>query len=71
MGMIGNLVRVSNDELNQFKQNSELLEEKVYAEDSYDQDWYMDLDKSWEALHYLTNGKSVAEIGRASCRERV
>ena len=61
MGMIGNLIRVSNDELNQFKQNSELLEEKVYSDDSCDQEWYLDLDKSWEAIHYLMNGKSVAE----------
>jgi hypothetical protein len=29
MGMIGNLIRVSKDEIDQFKQNSELLKEKV------------------------------------------
>lgn len=61
MGMIGNMIRVSNDELNRFKQNSELLEQKVYAEDSYGQDWYLDMDKSWEAIHYLLNRKSIAE----------
>lgn len=61
MGMIGNVIRVSKHELDLFRQNSELLEKKVHADDSYDQEWYLDLDKSWEAIHYLVNGKSVAE----------
>jgi len=37
------------------------LENKVYETNSYNQEWYLDLDKSWEAIHYLLSGKSVAE----------
>lgn len=61
MGMIGNLVRVSNEQLENFKTNSDELEELVYAEESFSAPWYMDLDKTWEAIHFILTGKSLAE----------
>jgi hypothetical protein len=61
MGMIGNLIRVSNDELLTFKNDSSQLEDLIYAEESFSEPWYLDLDKTWEALHFLLSGKSIAE----------
>ena len=61
MGMIGNLVRVSNERLENFKTNSAELEKLVYSEESVSAPWYMDLDKTWEAIHFILSRKSLAE----------
>ncbi len=62
MGMIGNIVRVSQNELNTFLENSELFENKIYSEENYDAEWNLDLDKSWEGIQYLLTGKGMAEL---------
>ncbi|WP_271784429.1 YfbM family protein [Aquimarina algiphila] len=62
MGMIGNIVRVSQNELNTFLENSELFEKKIYSEENYDAEWNLDLDKSWEGIQYLLTGKGMAEL---------
>jgi hypothetical protein len=53
MGMIGNVIRVSQEELNSFLNNSETLENKVYADDNYEAEWFLDLDKSWDGINYI------------------
>ncbi|WP_282081990.1 YfbM family protein [Aquimarina algiphila] len=60
--MIGNIVRVSQNELNTFLENSELFENKIYSEENYDAEWNLDLDKSWEGIQYLLTGKGMAEL---------
>ena len=59
--MTGNLIRVSNEKLLNFKENSSELENLVYSEEIYQVPWYLDLDKTWEAIHFLLSGKSIAE----------
>ena len=52
MGMIGNIIRISEEELNTFLNDSETLENKIYANDSYQAEWFLDLDKSWDGINY-------------------
>lgn len=63
--MIGNLFRVTTKELDEILEDSSLLENKVYSEDSDSMNNLLDLDKSWEAIFYLLTGHSVAEIEEA------
>lgn len=62
MGMIGNLFRVTTEDLEEILKDSSLLETKVYAENSDTVTDLLDLDKSWEAILYLLTGHGVAEI---------
>lgn len=62
MGMIANLIRVSEGELNDYLANSSLLKDKLdelYADT--DDDILNDIDKSWEGIFYLLTGGSIAE----------
>ncbi|MEK6480032.1 YfbM family protein [Catalinimonas sp. 4WD22] len=61
MGMIGYLIRVSNEDLKSFKADSSKLEKLIDNNESLHANWYLDLDKSWEAIHFLLTGKSMAE----------
>ncbi len=65
MGMTGNLIRVSNEQLQLFKEDSSKLEKLVYSEENYNAPWRIDLDKTWEAIHYLLCGSSLAETDTA------
>jgi hypothetical protein len=56
MGMIGNVIRVSQYELNSFLNNSEILEEKIDNEGNYETEWSLDLDKSWDGINYILTG---------------
>ncbi|MDR2224091.1 MAG: YfbM family protein [Flavobacteriaceae bacterium] len=55
MGMISNLLRVSQEELNSYIQDSSLFEDRIYKD--YDEndidDALVDLDKSWDAIAFL------------------
>lgn len=62
MGMTGNVLRVSEEELNSFLQNSEELEKKIYAEGSFKADWFNDLDKAWDGINYLLTGKVLGGL---------
>lgn len=59
--MIGNLIRVSKKDFESIKADSCKLEHLIYNEDNIGADWYLDLDKSWEAIHFLLSGKSIDE----------
>lgn len=60
MGMIGNLLRVSEAELKSYIEDSSLLEDRIYKD--YDEndidDALIDLDKSWDAIAFLLGDTS-------------
>lgn len=62
MGMIGNLFRVTTKDLDEILNDSSILENKVYSEESSNANDLLDIDKSWEAIFYLLTGYPVAEI---------
>jgi hypothetical protein len=63
MGMIGNAIRVSQVELSDFLNNSKSLENKIYAGESYEAEWFIDLDKSWDGINYILTGEVVGGLG--------
>lgn len=62
MSMIGNLFRLTTKHLEDILNDSSLLEDKVYSEDSRSMNDLLNIDKSWEAIFYLLTGHPVAEI---------
>ncbi len=62
MGMILNLIRVSEETLEGFLANSELLEEMVYDAENFDAEWYCDVEKAWDGVQYLISGKSAMHL---------
>ena len=61
MSMIGNLLRVSNTELQEYLKDSSLLEDRIYREDAEQDAGLVDIDKSWEGILFLLTGQSLAE----------
>lgn len=62
MGMIGNIVRVSQSELEKFIDNSELFENLIYDDKNFDADWFLDLDKAWEGIQFILTGSGMSGI---------
>lgn len=63
MGMYTTLWRVSQTQLEQYQQNSTLLEPAIYAKDfGQEDDSVLDIGKAWDALLFLLTG---AGIGRS------
>lgn len=62
MGMIGNVLRVSEEELNNFINDSKTLENKIYADDCYEAEWFLDLDKSWDGINYILTGEIIGGL---------
>lgn len=58
--MIGNLLRVTNDELETYLKDSSLLEDRIYNQDIEDAN-LTDIDKAWEGILFLLTGQSLAE----------
>ena len=65
MSMIGNLLRVTNAELENYIRDSKLLEERVYPENYEPDPMSIDIDKSWEGLWFLLTGCGVDNMERA------
>lgn len=63
--MISTILRVSDAELKDFLEDSSLLEERIYDEDSDEDPDLLDLDKAWEGIFYLLTGTSTEEIENA------
>lgn len=55
--MIGYMVRVSAEKLEQYKSDSSLFETDFHA--NMDEDWVMDLEKNWDGIQYILTGESV------------
>lgn len=60
MSMIGNLLRVSKTELDNYLADSSKLEERIYREDGESDNALVDLDKSWDGILFLLTGQSLA-----------
>lgn len=59
MGMIGNLLRVKKSELEEYLKDSSLLEDKIYDEETENEN-LVDIDKSWDGIIFLLTGQSFA-----------
>jgi len=60
MSMIGNLLRVKKSELDEYLQDSSLLEERIYQDDGEEPN-LIDIDKAWEGIIFLLTGSNLAE----------
>lgn len=58
MSMIGNLLRVSETELEDYLKDSSLLEDQIY-EDEKENENLVDIDKSWDGIIFLLTGQSL------------
>jgi len=63
--MIGNLLRVSKSELEQYLENSSLLEKRVYTEEYIEDPDLLDLDKCWENIYFLLTGCTSSDFEKA------
>jgi hypothetical protein len=63
MGMIGNLMQVTEKDLKDILKNPSLLEDRVDADEAKDDE--IDLDKAWEGIFYALTGYTLAEIEKA------
>lgn len=59
MSMIANLLRVTKAELEEYLNDSSLLENRIYNEESDEEDPNLvDIDQSWDGIVFLLTGKS-------------
>jgi hypothetical protein len=65
MSMIGNLLRVSKLELEQYLENSILLEDRVYPEEYVEDPCLLDLDKAWESIYFFLTGYTSSDFENA------
>lgn len=65
MSMIGNLLRVSKSELEEYLENSKALEERVYPEEYVEDPNLLDLDKAWESIYFLLTGCTSSDFENA------
>lgn len=61
MGMIQSYLRVDNDTLNAFIEDSSRLEDIIYRDDINDNENFLDLDKAWEGVFFIITGQSLAD----------
>ena len=66
MGMIGNYLSVTQEELENYLADSGLLEERIYGPENHNETNLIDIDKSWEGIFFLLTGKSLANAGEAA-----
>jgi len=62
MSMIGNLLRVTKEELESYLDDSSLLEERIYNEDAAEDPAFSDIDKSWEGILFLLTGQNLESL---------
>ena len=61
MSMIGNLLRVSSSELDEYLNDSSLLEARLDAALDVDDPNLVDIDKSWDGINFLLTGTIVGD----------
>lgn len=59
MSMIGSFLRVSEDELKAFLNDSSLLEDRFYNEEDEETPNIIDIDKAWDGIIYLLTGNGI------------
>jgi hypothetical protein len=62
MGMIGNLLRTTNAELEAYLEDSSRLEDRIYDEDSEEDPALINIDKSWEGILFLLTGQNLETL---------
>ena len=63
MGMICNLLRVTNSELEGFLKDSSSLESVIYNEETDEENPNLtDIDKSWDGIIFLLTGESFSNV---------
>lgn len=61
MSMIGNFLRATKTELEEYLKDSSLLESSIYNEETDDENPNLtDIDKSWDGILFLLTGQNVA-----------
>lgn len=65
MSMIGNYIRVSQEELDSYFADSSLLEARAYPEHYTQDESMIDIEKSWEGIYYLLTGQTMASTDEA------
>jgi hypothetical protein len=58
MGMIGNLYRVTKEQLDQYLKGSSVLEDDLYTDDSENPN-LTDLDKAWDGIIFVLTGDNM------------
>ena len=62
MGMVGNFLLVSNEELEEFLADSSKLDDRLDEEFDMENSNIVDIDKSWEGILYLLTGQNSEEL---------
>ena len=57
MSMIANFLRVSSEELEAYRKDSSLLENRIYNDEEDPN--LVDIDKSWDGILFLLTGESI------------
>lgn len=69
MSMIGNLLRVTKVQLEEYLENSSLLESSLYDEETDDKNTNLvDIDKSWDGIIFLLTGQGIAKANHPLLR---
>lgn len=69
MSMIGNLLRVTKVELEEYLKDSSLLEERIYNNTSDKEDLKLvEIDRSWEGILFLLTGQNLETIDHPMAR---
>lgn len=64
MSMIGNLLRVTKTELEEYLKDSSLLEKRIYEDEAEsDNPSLTDIDKSWDGILFLLTGNGLESAG--------
>ncbi|PAC26731.1 hypothetical protein BWI92_24975 [Flectobacillus sp. BAB-3569] len=67
--MIGNLLRVTKIELEEYLKDSSLLEERIYNNTSDEEDpKLVEIDRSWEGILFLLTGQNLETIDHLMAR---
>ena len=59
MGMTATFLRVTEKELEEYKTNSEKLEDRFHRIEIYDDPNFIDIDKSWQGIIFLLTGQNL------------
>jgi Domain of unknown function (DUF1877) len=66
MGMIGNLLRVTDAELQAYRADSRRLEDRIYR--TVNDPALADIDKTWEGIVFLLTGEALADTSHPLVR---